>query len=139
AYSIAISIAVASTSGDGINVGSIALPFLINIGVVVLGGLFGLFLKYMFNNRSNDNRLIIALATLFVFCGICALLDISPLLGCMSMGTIYINTTNDDKLFKQLNYFAPPILLLFFVRSGVNFNLSALINTSTFAGTLPLI
>lgn len=139
AYSIAISIAVASTSGDGINVGSIAIPILINIGVVLLGGLFGLFLKYMLSNRSNDNRLIIALATLFVFCGICALLDISPLLGCMSMGTIYINTTNDDKLFKQLNYFAPPILLLFFVRSGVNFNLSALVNTSTFAGTLPLI
>src|SRR5690606_7045925 len=106
---------------------------------VLLGGLFGLFLKYMLNNRSNDNRLIIALATLFVFCGICALLDISPLLGCMAMGTVYINVTNDDKLFKQMNYFAPPILLLFFVRSGVNFNLSALVNTSTFAGTVPLI
>ena len=51
------------------------------------------------------------------FCGICSLADVSPLLGCMSMGTIYINLSDDDKLFKQLNYFSPPILLLFFVRS----------------------
>ena len=29
------------------------------------------------------------------------------------MGTIYINLSDDDKLFKQLNYFSPPILLLF--------------------------
>ena len=41
------------------------------------------------------------------------------------MSTIYINITNDDKLFKQLNYFTPPILLLFFVRSGVSFDLKA--------------
>ena len=44
----------------------------------------------------------------------------------MSMGTVYINITADDKIFKQLNYFSPPILLLFFVRSGVNFKLDSL-------------
>jgi len=88
--------------------------------------------------HSTDNRLIIAIATLFAFCGICAALEISPLLGCMSMGTVYINLTGDDRLFKQLNYFNPPILLLFFVRSGVSFDLSALTSTGTF-GTLPLL
>ena len=55
-----------------------------------------------------------AIALLFAFCGICALFDISPLLGCMSMSTVYINITDDDKLFKQLNYWSPPLLLLFF-------------------------
>ena len=53
------------------------------------------------------------------------------------MGAVYINVTEDDKLFKQLNYFSPPILLLFFVRSGANFNLSALVDTSTYAGNIP--
>ena len=43
---------------------------------------------------------------------------------------VYINTTGDERLFKQLNYFSPPILLLFFVRSGLNFDLGALVNLS---------
>lgn len=139
AYSIAISVALAASSGQGVNLVSIAVPILANIGVLLLGGLFGLLLKFMLTNRSNDNRLIIALAFLFLFCGICVILDISPLLGCMSMATVYINTTDDDKLFKQLNYFSPPILLLFFTRSGVNFELGALFSASTFVGTTPLI
>lgn len=56
----------------------------------------------------------------------------------MSMGTVYINVTNDDKLFKQLNYFSPPLLLLFFVRSGLSFDLGALFNPSDAVGTVPL-
>ena len=106
--------------------------------VFVLGGVFGLFLKLLLNNRSTDNRLIVSVALLFAFCGICALFDVSPLLGCMSMGTVYINVTNDDKLFKQLNYFSPPLLLLFFVRSGLSFDLGALFNPSDAVGTVPL-
>lgn len=46
--------------------------------------------------------------------------------------------TNDDKLFKQLNYFSPPLLLLFFVRSGLSFDLGALFNPSDAVGTVPL-
>ena len=65
--------------------------------------------------RTTDNRLIILICTLFVFCGVCALLDLSPLLGCIAMGMVYINVSGDDKLYKQLNYFSPPIMLLFFV------------------------
>ena len=57
----------------------------------------------------------------------------------MSMGTVYINITEDDKLFKQINYFSPPILLLFFVRSGLNFKLDVLVNKSTSIGSIPLI
>lgn len=140
AYSIAISVAVASMSGDGINFKSIIVPILINTGVLVLGGFFGVFLKWLMpKKRSNDNRLIISISMIFLFCGICALLQVSPLLGCMSMGTIYINITNDDKLFKQLNYFSPPILLLFFVRSGINFNLDSLFKPSGSIGTVSLI
>lgn len=55
------------------------------------------------------------------------------------MATVYINTTDDDKLFKQLNYFSPPILLLFFVRSGISFKLDALIDTASFVGNVPLL
>ncbi len=139
AYSVAISVAVAYLSGASVAVVDIILPLVTNIGVLILGGIFGVFMKLLMpQSRSTDNRLIIAVSLLFAFCGVCAMLDISPLLGCMSMGTVYINITNDDKLFKQLNYFSPPILLLYFVRSSVNFRLDALFSPSGI-GAVPLI
>ena len=108
-YSAAISIALAALSGTGgFQVGNILKPILINGAVLVLGGIFGWLLKCMMPKKKyKDNRLIISVAALFAFCGICSLADVSPLLGCMSMGTIYINLSDDDKLFKQLNYFSP--------------------------------
>ena len=117
AYSIAISVALASATG-AFHAGAIFKPLAINALVLLLGGGFGFFLKLLLHKRSTDNRLIVSIALLFAFCGICAMLDVSPLLGCMSMGMVYINLTDDKRLFQQLNYFSPPILLLFFVRSG---------------------
>jgi len=135
AYSIAISLAVAATSGKQIVPIDVFLPILKNIGVMLLGALFGVFTCLLIRKkRSDDNRLIISVALLFAFCGICTVADISPLLGCMSMGMVYSNMAKDDKLFKQLNYFNPPFMLLFFVRSGLSFDLSAL-----FAGRATLL
>lgn len=140
AYSIAISVAVSSISGESFNITNVILPLAKNLGVLVLGGLFGFIMKLLIQKkRSTDNRLIITIALLFSFCGVCAVLEISPLLGCMSMGTVYINITEDDKLFKQINYFSPPILLLFFVRSGISFDLGALINPSGAVGNVSLL
>lgn len=138
-YSIAMSIANTILSNVEFNFWVLIKPVITNIGVLLVGGGFGFLLKlFISSKRSNDNRLIIAIATLFAFCGICALLDISPVLGCMSMGLVYINISNDERLFKQLNYFSPPILLLFFVRSGVSFDVTALGANGSF-GSLPLI
>lgn len=140
AYSVAISIALASAAGQGFSFSGLILPIVQNLLVMALGGLFGLFMKWMNQNRhSTDNRLIIAVALLFSFCGICTAVDISPLLGCMAMGMVYINLTEDDKLFKQLGYFSPPILLLFFVRSGLSFDLGALLSPSGSIGSAPLL
>ncbi len=138
AFSVAIAIATAVIS-DSVSAMGILLPVLYNLAMIVLGGLCGLLLKALISRHSTDNRLIIAIAVLFGFCGISAFLDVSPLLGCMVMGTVYMNTTNDDKLFKQLNYFSPPILLLFFVRSGANFQLDALLSTGDSIAGIPLL
>lgn len=136
AYSVAISVAVSSATGEAFRIADIVLPILANLGALVLGGGFGLLMKLLIQKkRSDDNRLIISVALLFAFCGVCAAMNVSPLLGCMSMGCVYINVTDDDKLFKQLNYFNPPILLLFFVRSGLSFDLGALLKpTGGFGG-----
>ena len=141
AYSVAVSIAVAALSGTAFSFGSVAKPMAINVGIMLLGGAFGVIMKFTAGSkkRSTDNRLIIVVALLFAFCGICAALDVSPLLGCMSMGMVYINITDDDRLFKQVNYFSPPILLLFFVRSGMSFDLKALVGASGSVGTAPLL
>ena len=139
AFSVAISVATVSQAGGAFSLWGIVQPLLMNVLVLILGGVFGFIMKMLMpKKRSTDNRLIISIALLFAFCGICSVLEISPLLGCMSMGTVYINITDDDKLFKQLNYFSPPILLLFFVRSGLTFDLNALFDSSM-VGSVSLI
>ena len=134
-YSVAISVALASAAGgSGFSLRTLAEPVILNLLVLAIGGLFGLFMKLLMpQKRSTDNKLIIAIALLFTFCGVCALL------GCMMMCTVYTNIAEDDKLFKQLNYFSPPILLLFFVRSGMSFRLDALVSASGDLGGVPLL
>ena len=140
-YSVAISVALASLGGaGGFSFETLVKPVLLNLAALALGGVFGLFMKLLMpERRSTDNKLIISVALLFAFCGVCALIDVSPLLGCMAMGTVYTNVAENDKLFKQLGYFSPPILLLFFVRSGMNFKLDALFSASGSLNGVPLI
>lgn len=139
-YSMAISVATAVYSSTGFRLSAVLIPVGKNLLLVILGCGFGLLLKSLVGpKRSTDNRLIIAIALLFSYCGICAVLDVSPLLGCMAMGMVYINTTEDERMFRQLNYFSPPILLLFFFRSGLSFDLGSLFNQSESVGTVPLL
>lgn len=142
AYSVAIAIALAFSSNKvNFSAQTIVFPILKNILSIVIGFVFGFLLKVFLNNRnrSDDNRLIISVAILLAFCGICTSLDTSPLLGCMIMGATYINISNDENLFKQLNYFSPPILLLFFVYSGMNFDLKSLVSNQNSLGSMPLL
>ncbi|QTE72754.1 cation:proton antiporter [Clostridiales bacterium FE2011] len=139
-YSMAISLATAVFSSTGFQVSAVLIPLGKNLLLLLLGCLFGLILKWLVGTRrSTDNRLIIAIAVLFSYCGICAVIDVSPLLGCMAMGMVYINTTEDERMFRQLNYFSPPILLLFFFRSGLSFDLGSLFNQSESVGAVPLL
>ena len=139
-YSAAVSLASASVSSQGFQISGILIPLGRTLLMFALGGLFGVLLHLLAGpKRSTDNRLIIAIAVLFSYCGICAVLDISPLLGCMAMSTVYINISDDERLFRQLNYFSPPLLLLFFVRSGVSFDLGALTDSSGAIGSVPLL
>ena len=42
----------------------------------------------------------------------------------MVFSAIYINITNDKKLYKQIESFSPPIFLLFFIVSGMKLDIS---------------
>lgn len=140
AYSVAISVALASVSGSGgFSFNVVVLPILKNLLMLVIGAAMGYLLKLLMQvKHGSDNRLIIVISVLLLFCGISSLFDVSPLLGCMIIGTVYINLTKDEKLFLQVNYFSPPILLMFFVVSGLSFNLSALFSGESIIGSIPL-
>ena len=125
-YSIAMTF-VTSASSTTINVLDIVLPLVYNFSSILIGAGCGFLLKFLIpTKRTTDNRLIIVIAVLFGFCGLVTSFNVSPLLGCMAIGMVYINLTNDDKLFKQVNYFTPPFLLCFFVKSGMTFDITKL-------------
>lgn len=103
------------------------LPILYNLVFLVAGGLFGLVLSRLLTpSRSRDNRLILTTALLLALSGLCTIFDVSPLLSCMVFGAVYINRTQDKKLFRQVDKFTPPIMLLFFVVSGMSLDVKLL-------------
>lgn len=138
AFSIAISVAMASVSGS-VDAKTVLLPFAYNILMIALGVGLAFLLKVLMTKRSTDNRLIVSIALLFVLCGVGAALNVSPLMACMVMGAVYINVTDDDRLFKQLNYFSPPILLFFFVRSGMSFRLDTIFDSTSQVAGVPFL
>ena len=135
-FSVAISVGAGLSLGN-VTFSSVIKPVLLNLFMIGLGFVLGLVLKALMARRSNDNRLIVSIALLFLLCGAGSMLGVSPLLGCMIMGAVYVNISGDEKLFKQIRYFSPPILLIYFVRSGLNFDLKAL--TTTGVTAIPLI
>ena len=126
AFSIAIAVINASSPDTGLTVPDVALPVFYNLVALAIGFISGVILsKLMTPRRSEDNRLILTIALLFGIAGLCAAVDISPLLSCMLYGTTYINMTRDKELYKQVEKFTPPILSLFFVVSGMNLDITS--------------
>ena len=136
--SVAISVATATIAGS-VDAKTVALPIVYNLLIIILGALAGFALKLLMAKRSTDNRLIVSVALLFTVCGAGAAFGVSPLMACMVMGAVYINASDDDRLFKQLNYFSPPFLLVFFVRSGMSFRLDTLFDSSAKVAGVPLL
>lgn len=44
----------------------------------------------------------------------------------MATGTAYINTSGNKHLFKQIDQFTPPLLVIFFVLSGMRLSIPSL-------------
>ncbi len=124
---LVFSIAAAVVNADlktGLPISALLLPIAYNILALVIGALSGILLsKLMTPNRSEDNRLILTIALLLGIAGLCAAVDISPLLACMLFGMVYINRTRDNDLYRQVERFTPPILSIFFIVSGMNLDI----------------
>lgn len=125
AFSAAVAIVNANAEAS-VSALEMTLPVVFNLLALVLGFFSGYALsKLITDNRSEDNRLILPVAILLAIAGLCAMVDVSPLLACMLFGMAYINYTGDDLLFTQLEKFASPILSVFFVVSGMNLDITS--------------
>lgn len=126
AFSVVAAVA-GNEGGESVTAASILIPILYNVLALALGFFCGYFLsRLLIPSRSKDNRLILAIAMLLGISGICASLNISPLLACMVFGAAYINLTMDKKLYRQINNFTPPVMSIFFITSGINLDLPSL-------------
>lgn len=125
-FSIVAAVANSRASGE-LHADVIVMPLIFNLLAILFGFFCGYFLsRLLIPARSKDNRLILAIAMLLGISGLCAAVNISPLLSCMVFGAAYINLTEDKKLFRQINNFTPPIMSVFFIVSGMNLDLYAL-------------
>lgn len=129
AFSVCAAIARSLTSPGGLDFGVVVLPVLLNLLMVTLGAVLGVVLHRLINDRrSREHRLVLTNAVILSLTGLCTMLDVSPLLACMALGTAYINLSGNKELFKQINHFEPPVLLMFFVLSGMKLNVPSLVS-----------
>lgn len=132
-YTISISIFVGASGSGTLTFADVGLPLLKMLACLAIGIAFGFALRFLISSkRTTDNRLIIVIAVLLLFCGICFLFGQSPLLGAMAIGTVYTNMAKkEEKIFAQVNYFIPPIMLVFFVRGGMSLDFSVFTQSSS--------
>ncbi|MDI6619255.1 MAG: cation:proton antiporter [Clostridiales bacterium] len=124
-FSVA-TIVVNTSAGANVSASDVLMPMVYNVEALVIGFISGIILgKLMTPKRSEDNRLILTISLLLGIAGLCAAVDVSPLLSCMLFGTTYINMTKDKELYKQVERFTPPILSIFFVVSGMSLDISS--------------
>lgn len=120
--------AITASQGEGIVFSSLLPPILWNLAALAGGCAAGFALHKLVDGpgRSSDHRLILVVGMLLALSGACAAAEVSPLLACMAMGTVYINVGGQKYTFQQLSDASPPVLLLFFTLSGVRLNVPML-------------
>lgn len=123
AFSVAT--AIASSSQNQIDVLNIILPILYNLGFMLIGLIVGLLLPSLTKGRSKNSKLIVVVGLICTIAGTASIVDVSPLLSCMIFGATYLNKTSDEEIFEAINQFDPPIMLPFFVMSGMNMDITA--------------
>lgn len=124
-----ICLVFAKGSEGGMNVLDVVLPLVYNLGAMGLGVGLGFLLKKLINEKySMDSRLIMTFAIIISLTAVCVLLGVSPLLACMTLGATYVSAKGNTEMFNIISSFTPPILLIFFVYSGMNLELSALLD-----------
>ena len=126
AFSVSAAIIQAIDTG-AVNFLTLFIPIFKNFLTLIAAFGIAFLLKFLIAKRhSDDHRLVVLMIAIFGLTGFCSILSVSPLLSCMVLGATYVNISDDEQLFRLLNFFAPPILLTFFVVSGMKLDLQML-------------
>ena len=132
----AVSFGIArSLAGGPVNVAAIILnPIIEVVFSLALGALLGFAFSWVEKFfHSNSKRLAISIAFVFLTVAISKVhftqwditFGFSPLLSCMMLGTVFCNVCDfSDELMARADRWAAPILVLFFVFSGAELNLT---------------
>lgn len=127
AFSVCAAIAQILGNNESIGIGGILMPLVYNAIAIGLGGAAAFALKLLMRHvLSSYNQLLLTVILLIGLTGLCAAVDISPLLSCMVFGTVHANISVGNTVFKRVDRFSPPILTLFFVVSGMRLDVQAL-------------
>lgn len=130
AFSVCAAIAQAINAGGQFSLRIMGIPLLFNLLSIIMGFVAAIILRKLIVHRhSQDHRLVVVMTTILLLTGLCSVMDVSPLLCCMVLGATYRNISDDKELFRQVSSFAPPVLLIFFVVSGMKLNLHSLATT----------
>lgn len=116
---------VKSPEGASLTFYSVLIPILQNVALIVLGIGLGFLVSFTLKKLKDSatKRLFVGLIAILLLISVCSYFVISPLLPCMAFGTAFINFKGNEELFENLNKFSPPIVLIFFMLSGIKFNI----------------
>lgn len=127
-FGIATAIAQQLISGNGEMLHSILKPIIEIAGSLLLGGGLGLlFLLPLRFFKKASNRLSIIIGIVFLAVALANYWNLSPLLVCMALGAVFVNVSSQAvNVMDVCDGFTPPILMLFFVLSGAELDITVL-------------
>ncbi len=140
-FSVSLSIAKLTLAVDGINYLHILLDPIKEIVLsLLIGAIIGAVLTFclgFFHSRSN--RLVSIISAVFIGTSVSSLFGLSSLLLCMAIGAVMSNFYREsEKMLDLTEHWTPAVLLLFFVISGAELDLS-IIPTVGLLGILYLV
>lgn len=141
-FAVLFQVATTVASGTGMfDVYKMLIKPIIEIIISLsIGAALGFFISLL-NKwfKSRNNRLIIAIFSIFLACGLYFLFkmpqlggfELSSLLMCMMIGAVYTNMCKDSgRTLDVMDRFTSPIYLMFFVISGASLDLTIFFNKS---------
>lgn len=109
---------------------SLVHPFIEIFLSLVIGSAFGFILSFMLKKAEGKNKsLSIIVAVILISIGVSSHFNLSPLLLCMTMGSIVTNILPNTKPLHEISdRFTPPIFIAFFTLAGAELDLGVLLN-----------
>ncbi|MDN6730882.1 MAG: cation:proton antiporter [Atopostipes suicloacalis] len=106
----------------------LAAPVIEIGGSLLLGALLGFLLSYFSKKAKGKEQLLaIVLGFILLSASFSDLLDLSPLLTAMMMGTMVRNLLiRSNRIFRAVSEFTPPIFILFFTLAGASLDVKIL-------------